>query len=154
MEQETDSGVLLADQFGRWTDCGAIERGAVLLYNGYSYSGDSRLGAMVKTITLLLKTARPRQWIKNLTLYAGLIFTGNLFTVDVWWRDFWIVTEAVVVFTIVAVAIYFLNDLLDVSADQMHPFKRKRPMASGELPIPVGWVVFGIGTSLGLYLAI
>ena len=100
-----------------------------------------------------LKTARPRQWIKNLTLYAGLIFTGNLYSTAVWWKDFWVVSVAVVVFTIVAIAIYYLNDLLDIEADQSHPFKKIRPIASGNLSKKTGWIVFILGSILGLKLA-
>lgn len=97
----------------------------------------------------LLKTARPRQWLKNLTLYAALVFTGNIYTYQVWIRDFLTVTEAVVVFTVIAAAIYFLNDVVDIKADQAHPFKKWRPVASGRLSKTSALVVFGVGTILG-----
>jgi len=98
----------------------------------------------------LLKTARPRQWVKNLTLFAALIFTGNLFTSTVWVRNFWIVTEAVVAFTLVAVAIYFLNDLVDINADKAHPFKRKRPIAAGRISKGTAIGVFTGASVIGL----
>jgi 4-hydroxybenzoate polyprenyltransferase len=85
---------------------------------------------MVEKLVNILKTARPRQWVKNLTLYAALIFTGYLYTSSVFWKDFEIVTKAVLAFTLVASAIYFINDLVDIKADQLHPFKKKRPIAA------------------------
>ena len=98
----------------------------------------------------LLKTARPRQWLKNLTLYGALVFTGNIFTYKVWVKDFWTVTEAVAIFTIIAAAIYFLNDVVDIKADQAHPFKKKRPVASGRISIAVALGFFALGSVLGL----
>ena len=105
---------------------------------------------MASKLVDLLKTARPRQWVKNLTLFAALIFTGNLFTSTVWVRNFWIVTEAVVAFTLVAVAIYFLNDLVDINADKAHPFKRKRPIAAGRISKGTAIGVFTGASVIGL----
>lgn len=108
---------------------------------------------MVTKIIELIKTARPRQWVKNLTLYAGLIFTGNFLSPIVWWKDFWTVTQAVGVFTVVASGIYFFNDLLDIEADRAHPFKKKRPIASGKISRIQALVVFGFCSIFGLYWA-
>lgn len=108
---------------------------------------------MVEKLVLLLKTARPRQWIKNLTLYAALLFTGNLYPAETRWKYFGVVTEAMIIFTVVAVAVYFLNDILDIEADQSHPFKKKRPIAAGEIPVIYGWLGFVGGSVVGLWLA-
>lgn len=108
---------------------------------------------MVATLIDIAKTARPRQWVKNLTLYAALIFTGNLLTSEVLVADFWKVTWAVVLFSIVASSIYFLNDVIDIVADQAHPFKKKRPIAAGRLPKGLALGVFAIGSLTGLALA-
>lgn len=97
---------------------------------------------MVTKLVDLAKTARPRQWVKNLTLYAALIFTGNIFTAEVWLRDFWIVTEAIAAFTLIASSIYFLNDLVDIKNDSAHPFKRKRPIAAGRISRQLAFLVF------------
>lgn len=105
---------------------------------------------MVTSFLDFVKTARPRQWIKNLTLYAGLIFTGNVFSREVWLRNFLIVTEAILAFTLVAVAIYFLNDVVDVKADLAHPFKKARPIASGRVSKPLALVVFLVTAGWGL----
>jgi 4-hydroxybenzoate polyprenyltransferase len=88
------------------------------------------------TLYLLLKTARPRQWIKNLALYAALVFSGLFFstrTDD--WPYFFTVTFAVLTFCLLASAVYIINDIIDIEADRSHPFKRKRPLASGKLSI-------------------
>lgn len=108
---------------------------------------------MVTKIVEFIKTARPRQWVKNLTLYAGLIFTGNFLPPSVWWKDFWTVTQAVGVFTVVASGIYFFNDLLDVEADKNHPFKKKRPIASGKISKLQALAVFCFCSLFGLYWA-
>lgn len=70
----------------------------------------------------LLKTARPRQWIKNFTLYAALIFTGHIYSIETWWTNFFIVSQGVLVFTLVVGAVYFMNDLKDMHQDRLHPF--------------------------------
>ena len=105
---------------------------------------------MVTKILDLVKTARPRQWIKNLTLYAALIFTGNILSNALWWKDFWIVTEGVAAFTLVAISVYFLNDLIDIKADQAHPFKKFRPIAAGRISRIVALAIFILAGAVGL----
>jgi len=98
----------------------------------------------------ILKTARPRQWVKNLTLYAALVFSGNIYSVQTWWTNFGRVTEAIGAFTVLASAIYFLNDIIDIEADQAHPFKKRRPIASGKIPLWLAWTIFTGGSLVGL----
>ncbi|KKU29079.1 MAG: UbiA prenyltransferase [Candidatus Amesbacteria bacterium GW2011_GWA2_47_11b] len=105
---------------------------------------------MVARFIDFLKTARPRQWVKNLTLYAGLIFTGNVLSDALWWVNFWTVTEAVAAFTLVAVSIYFLNDLVDIKGDQAHPFKKFRPVAMGRISKTMATAVFLVAGAVGL----
>jgi len=94
----------------------------------------------------LFKTVRPRQWLKNFALYGALIFTGFLFQKGA----FGLVTQAFFVFTILSSATYIFNDLLDVKTDRLHPFKKKRPIASGELPIPIAFFALVAGVIIGL----
>lgn len=89
---------------------------------------------MGKTLYLLLKTARPRQWIKNLALFATLVFSGFFF-VDP--KYFLTVFQAFIVFCILSSSTYIVNDIVDIESDRKHPFKKKRPIASGELPVPI-----------------
>ncbi len=89
-------------------------------------------------IYALAKSARPRQWIKNFALFAPLVFSGFFFyTPSDGWPYFWLVTSAFGVFCVLTSSIYILNDIIDYEADKHHPFKRKRPIASGLLPIPL-----------------
>jgi 4-hydroxybenzoate polyprenyltransferase len=94
----------------------------------------------------LLKTVRPRQWLKNFALYGALIFTGMLYQKGA----FGLVTQAFFVFIILSSVTYIFNDLLDVKADRLHPFKKKRPIASGELPIMVALLAIVAGLFIGL----
>ena len=87
---------------------------------------------------LILKTARPRQWIKNLALFAALIFSGFFFyKPEGDWCYFFTVLYAFAVFCILTSSVYIINDIIDCKADSKHPFKKKRPIASGKLPIPI-----------------
>jgi 4-hydroxybenzoate polyprenyltransferase len=92
---------------------------------------------MDKTIVAIVKTIRPRQWLKNLTIYAGLIFSARLYVLF----DFWIVTQAFFLFSLATSAVYIFNDIVDAPKDRLHPFKKKRPIASGKLPIRLAILV-------------
>src|SRR5689334_13480728 len=77
----------------------------------------------------LIRALRPPEWIKNLLVYAGLLFSGRLnegsAVVDA--------TLTFVAFCAIASAGYLLNDLRDREHDRQHPDKRNRPIASGAL---------------------
>jgi len=84
----------------------------------------------VKRLSALIRSVRPTQWTKN-----GLLFAGALFAHDL--TDPRIVLRSVlgfVCFCMLSGAIYLANDLRDLEADRLHPVKRKRPIASGDLP--------------------
>ena len=110
------------------------------------------------TIRLLLVSVRPEQWTKNLLVLAGVVFGGRL-------REPRAVAIAVATFAIFCAlsgAIYLFNDVADREADQSHPLKRERPIASGRLSATTALLVglllgvagvqaaFMIGTRLGL----
>ncbi len=78
----------------------------------------------------LLRAMRPKQWTKNAIVYAGIVFDGQLFVLDSFLR----VTLSFVLLCFVASTIYLINDLSDIEADRLHPSKRFRPLASGDLP--------------------
>lgn len=88
---------------------------------------------MAKFLWELLREVRPRQWIKNFALFAGLIFSGQL---D---NPLAVITliKAFFIFCGVTSSIYLINDIFDIERDRVHPFKRKRPIASGSIPVPV-----------------
>lgn len=93
---------------------------------------------MIKLVYNLIKTARPRQWIKNLALYAALVFSGFFFFVPTDGPAYFLrVTSAFFIFCLLTSAVYIMNDIIDIEADRNHPFKKKRPLASGDIPIPI-----------------
>lgn len=107
------------------------------------------------TIYLLLKTARPRQWIKNFALYAALFFSGFLFySPPNDWPYFFTVTFAVMTFCFLTSAVYIINDIIDIDADRSHPFKKKRPLASGKLSLQLASVTVVILLSIVVYLSL
>jgi 4-hydroxybenzoate polyprenyltransferase len=79
----------------------------------------------------LLKTMRPRQWTKNGFIFAALIFDGQLTHPE----PVLITLAGFGVFCLLSSTVYIINDLVDLQADQQHPKKRTRPIASGELPV-------------------
>lgn len=97
----------------------------------------------------LLKTVRPRQWLKNLAVFAALVFSGLLFQEGAFGKTF----QAFCIFTILSSTTYIFNDLLDINADRQHPYKKNRPIASGELPIEVTVFTLLFGMILGLVWA-
>jgi 4-hydroxybenzoate polyprenyltransferase len=75
---------------------------------------------------------RPQEWVKNLLVYAGLVFSGKFDEGDA------IVAATItfIAFCMVASAGYLINDARDIEEDRQHPTKRNRPIAAGELGIP------------------
>ena len=88
----------------------------------------------------LFRALRPRQWVKNGVLFAGLVFTLNQgHTVADWLR----VLAAALVFCLLSSAIYLINDLCDLEQDRNHPVKRLRPLAAGHLAPGVARIAAG-----------
>lgn len=87
---------------------------------------------------------RPKQATKNLFLFAAYVFAGRMTSPTHSLKDFFTVCIAFLLFTLTAGSIYLLNDLLDVKQDRQHPEKRKRPIASGVLPVPLAWTAFAL----------
>ena len=83
----------------------------------------------------ILKTMRPRQWPKNVFLFAALVFDQQLFIPDSLLRTL----GGFVLFCLISSSVYVFNDLADVEADRQHPVKKNRPIASGALPTGAAW---------------
>ena len=83
----------------------------------------------------LLKTMRPRQWTKNVFVFAALVFDKQLFILSSLERT----VAAFILFCMISSAVYIFNDLSDIEADREHPTKRNRPIPSGKLPVGVAW---------------
>lgn len=77
----------------------------------------------------LLRTARPRQWAKNVLVLSAPAAAGKLFDSDVLGPT----SVAFIAFCFAASGTYMLNDVLDRERDRLHPTKRERPIASGSV---------------------
>jgi 4-hydroxybenzoate polyprenyltransferase len=82
----------------------------------------------------LIRTLRPRQWVKNLVFVAAPLFFSLRLTDP---NSLARTAAAVALFCLISGCVYVLNDLVDVEADRIHPQKRNRPIAAGELPVGV-----------------
>jgi decaprenyl-phosphate phosphoribosyltransferase len=97
----------------------------------------------------ILVSMRPKQWVKNLLVFAVPLAANQLFH-----RDVLVDTvRAFIAFCLISSSVYVLNDLLDVEADREHPRKRFRPIAAGELPIPLAWALAAVLVVAGLGIA-
>jgi 4-hydroxybenzoate polyprenyltransferase len=89
----------------------------------------ARTRGLVAQMPALVRALRPKQWTKNLFCYVGLIFAAQLTHPGQFLRS----TVAFVLFCLLSGAVYLLNDLVDIEKDRAHPYKRRRPLASGAL---------------------
>lgn len=86
---------------------------------------------MRRILVKTLKLMRPKQWIKNFAIFAAIIFSGQLFDPLLFSK----VGLAFAAFCATSSAIYIVNDIFDVEKDKIHPFKRFRPLAHGDLSV-------------------
>jgi 4-hydroxybenzoate polyprenyltransferase len=93
---------------------------------------------------------RPHQWLKNGFVLAPLVFAHRLFVP----HDVALALGAMIAWCALASAGYVLNDLVDREADRVHPVKRHRPLAAGELTTGEGMVVLIASATLGVVLAL
>ncbi|MFF8030406.1 MULTISPECIES: decaprenyl-phosphate phosphoribosyltransferase [unclassified Streptomyces] len=114
---------LVSDHAGRPGPAGPLPRGGLLLG--------------------LLRTARPKQWVKNVLVIAAPAAAGELFSVPTLTR----LALVFVLFTACAAAVYLVNDARDAEADRAHPVKCRRPVAAGQVPVPVAYAA---GAALGV----
>lgn len=106
---------------------------------------------MVQTFYYLLKTARPRQWLKNFAVFAPLVFSGFFFYE---FPSYLLkVTESFILFSFLSSSIYIINDIVDRDSDRKHPFKKKRPIASGKLPVVTAGIASATGISFALLVS-
>lgn len=100
-------------------------------------------------LSALLKTMRPRQWTKNVFIFAALVFDKQFFIA----ASFLKTLVGFALFCLISSTVYIFNDLADIEADRKHPEKKNRPIPSGKLPVSVAWtagivlvvVTLGIG---------
>ena len=99
---------------------------------------------MITNLKNIVISMRPKQWVKNVFIFTGLIFSRNLFQVDLLTR----VSAGFILFSLAASSIYIFNDIQDIVKDRQHPEKRKRPLAAGVLSVQTAYVV---STALAIF---
>lgn len=99
-------------------------------------------------VPAIIRAVRPRQWVKNVLVFAAPLAAGQVF-------DPWVIGQSVLAFIsfcLVSASIYLINDARDVDVDRLHPKKRFRPIAAGEVSIPVALTVAGVALAASLVL--
>lgn len=96
----------------------------------------------------LLKLMRPHQWIKSLFVFTGVIFSHA-------WADTALVQSAVlaaVAFSLLSSGVYIVNDIVDIESDRQHPKKKHRPLAAGNIAIPLAsvWAAMLVASALAI----
>lgn len=97
-----------------------------------------------RTIRNYLRLLRPRQWTKNFAIFAAITFSGDLFNFFIFEKVFF----GFLVFCGLSSTIYIINDIFDVKKDKLHPFKKYRPLAQGDITLlSAGILAFILGIS-------
>ena len=110
----------------------------------------ARLSGSLRWLKAVVQSTRPRQWPKNLLVFAAPL-AGDSFGRAF---GFWYATIAAVAFIAASSAVYLVNDVVDAERDRGHPYKKFRPVAAGRLPVrhavvlAVGLVIIALGTGL------
>jgi decaprenyl-phosphate phosphoribosyltransferase len=102
----------------------------------------------------VVRTMRPRQWVKNVLVLAAPFSSGELFHGPIALK----LLIAFVAFSLAASGVYLVNDAKDVAADRAHPTKKDRPIAAGIVPVKVAYVVavvvFAVAIALSLLASV
>jgi 4-hydroxybenzoate polyprenyltransferase len=102
---------------------------------------------MMRTLLLFIKTLRPHQWIKNIFIFAPMVFALRFVQIPFIQSSI----LAFFLFSLVAGSIYALNDCFDRKRDRLHPDKKKRPIASGALGVKTAAIFASILLLLSLF---
>jgi 4-hydroxybenzoate polyprenyltransferase len=97
----------------------------------------------------ILKLIRPTHWIKNLFLLIPVFFAGSIFQIE----RLEIIVWGIVAFSLIASAVYIINDLKDIEIDRIHPLKKERPLASGVVSRSTAIILISIFIIVGLSLS-
>lgn len=101
-------------------------------------------------LNLVIRAARPHQWLKNLLIFVPLIasqeYLDPLLTIHAF--------VAFIAFGLTASSAYILNDIIDIAEDRNHPTKKSRPFASGDLSVLLGWGLWPCLTTMAFSISI
>ncbi|HHW30960.1 MAG TPA: decaprenyl-phosphate phosphoribosyltransferase [Clostridiaceae bacterium] len=110
--------------------------------------------SIAKKLYFFIVSMRPKQWIKNGFVFAGLIFSRSFLSVKPVLTTFF----AFILFSIISGGVYIINDVVDRKKDAMHPKKKTRPLASGKIKageaLVFAAIVLGAGFCLSYILSI
>jgi decaprenyl-phosphate phosphoribosyltransferase len=112
-------------------------------------SHDSDVAVRTHRLPAAVRAVRPHQWLKNLLVGAAPLAAGRLLERHVLIS----IGLAFVAFCLVSAAVYLINDVRDVEEDRLHPKKRLRPIAAGELGVPTAIAIAAVTGVIGLVLA-
>lgn len=102
-----------------------------------------------KLLLGLFYSLRPFQWVKNLAVFAAIIFNGKLFDPQLFSRTL----LAFISFCLFSSASYLINDIVDAPYDRRHPLKRNRPIARGDVSASEAKITAGLLALFGLLVA-
>jgi 4-hydroxybenzoate polyprenyltransferase len=108
-----------------------------------------RSSTVWSTLRGLFKTMRPQQWIKNVVVFAALVFDGKLLQPAPFGRTLLML----LCFCLASSAVYLLNDWVDMEKDRQHPIKRLRPLPSGALHPHIALVAAVLLAAVSLLLS-
>ena len=113
-------------------------------------SAAARPTGVLATGQALFKTMRPKQWTKNVVVFAPLVFDEKLFQPALLGRT----ALAFALFCLISSTVYIINDLVDIDKDRQHPKKRLRPLAAGVLSPRVAMAAAGVFILVSFPLAL
>lgn len=102
---------------------------------------------MRKNIINFVRLIRPRQWIKNIAIFAAITFTGYLFE----WSALQKVILAFCVYCSLSSSIYIVNDIFDREKDRLHPIKKYRPIAHRDIAVSTA-IVYALVLAIGAFV--
>ena len=97
----------------------------------------------------IIEALRPSQWVKNMALFASILLNGQLFNIELFTKTF----VGFIVFCCLSSAAYLVNDIADVEKDRLHPVKKNRPIARGDvnrslaINVAIFLIFFGLAIS-------
>src|SRR5688500_11494350 len=97
----------------------------------------------------VISLIRVRQWVKNLFLFIPSFFAGHLFKTE----ELLMVGIGALAFSLVASGVYVINDYRDRFVDRLHPTKKLRPIASGEIGPVSAWMMMAVLITAGFFIA-
>lgn len=107
------------------------------------------LKSQVSYVRSIIHLIRVRHWVKNLFLFIPSFFAGHLFKTE----ELILVGIGALAFSLVASAVYVINDYRDRAVDRLHPKKKFRPIASGEIGPATAWTLIVVLIAAGFFIA-